>query len=307
MDFFLYVFASSLAFLIQLPPLRWVARLGRAGGWLAWNLDRKHRRVALRNLTLCFGGEKPPEEIRAIARENLMRIGEAFACGVKTASMTGKRLEPHLRFVNMERMNRKDPAAPERNRIVAVGHFGNFEVYSRFPEVAPGFRSATTYRGLNQPGLDRLLQRLRLQSRACLFFERRKDAEALRKALDETHIVLGLLADQSAGRAGIVLPFFGRDCSTTSAPAVYALRYRCTLHTAICHRIALAQWEVVVGDEIPTRSQDDSLRSKEEIMLDVNRAFEAAIRRDPANWFWVHNRWKAAMGRAPRGNKLLQP
>jgi hypothetical protein len=28
-------------------------------------------------------------------------------------------------------------------------------------------------------------------------------------------------------------------------------------------------------------------------MLDVNRAFEAAVRRDPANWFWVHNRWKA--------------
>jgi lauroyl/myristoyl acyltransferase len=24
----------------------------------------------------------------------------------------------------------------------------------------------------------------------------------------------------------------------------------------------------------------------------VNRAFESAIRRDPANWFWVHNRWK---------------
>ena len=27
-------------------------------------------------------------------------------------------------------------------------------------------------------------------------------------------------------------------------------------------------------------------------MRDVNAAFEAAIRRDPANWFWVHNRWK---------------
>ena len=25
---------------------------------------------------------------------------------------------------------------------------------------------------------------------------------------------------------------------------------------------------------------------------DVNAAFEVAIRRDPANWFWVHNRWK---------------
>jgi lauroyl/myristoyl acyltransferase len=27
-------------------------------------------------------------------------------------------------------------------------------------------------------------------------------------------------------------------------------------------------------------------------MGDVNRAFEAAVRRDPANWFWVHKRWK---------------
>jgi lauroyl/myristoyl acyltransferase len=27
-------------------------------------------------------------------------------------------------------------------------------------------------------------------------------------------------------------------------------------------------------------------------MRDVNREFEQAIRRDPANWFWVHRRWK---------------
>jgi KDO2-lipid IV(A) lauroyltransferase len=29
-----------------------------------------------------------------------------------------------------------------------------------------------------------------------------------------------------------------------------------------------------------------------DITADINRAFEAAIRRDPANWFWVHDRWK---------------
>ena len=27
-------------------------------------------------------------------------------------------------------------------------------------------------------------------------------------------------------------------------------------------------------------------------------ASEAAIRRDPANWFWVHNRWKPARGKS---------
>ena len=28
-------------------------------------------------------------------------------------------------------------------------------------------------------------------------------------------------------------------------------------------------------------------------MRAVNRALETAVRRDPANWFWVHNRWRA--------------
>ena len=45
------------------------------------------------------------------------------------------------------------------------------------------------------------------------------------------------------------------------------------------------------GEEIPTH-ENGAVRSIEAIMGDVNRAFEKAIRRDPANWFWVHNRWK---------------
>ena len=43
--------------------------------------------------------------------------------------------------------------------------------------------------------------------------------------------------------------------------------------------------------EIPTR-ETGGPRPVHAIMRDVNRAFEAAVRRDPANWFWVHDRWK---------------
>jgi lauroyl/myristoyl acyltransferase len=28
-------------------------------------------------------------------------------------------------------------------------------------------------------------------------------------------------------------------------------------------------------------------------MVEVNAAYERAIRRDPANWFWPHRRWKS--------------
>src|SRR5262245_25690413 len=98
MDWLLYYPVLLLVKILQALPLRQVARLGRAGGALAWWIDARHRRVALDNLTACFGAEMPPGEIRAIARENLRRIGENYACAVKTASMSADELRPHLKF-----------------------------------------------------------------------------------------------------------------------------------------------------------------------------------------------------------------
>ena len=82
------------------------------------------------------------------------------------------------------------------------------------------------------------------------------------------------------------------------APAVFALRYHCRLYTGFCFRTAPGKWDLEVGEEIPTY-ENGKPRSTAAIMLDVNRAFEAAVCRDPANWFWVHNRWKAARVTAP--------
>ncbi len=94
------------------------------------------------------------------------------------------------------------------------------------------------------------------------------------------------------------MPFLGHDCSTTAAPAIFALRYHCALITGICYRVGLARWRIEAGADIPTR-ENGQPRSSAAIMADVNRAFEAAVRRDPANWFWVHKRWKPA----PRGRQ----
>jgi KDO2-lipid IV(A) lauroyltransferase len=92
------------------------------------------------------------------------------------------------------------------------------------------------------------------------------------------------------------VPFFGRDCATSVAPAVFALRYDCPLHTAICYRVGLGQWRIEISDEIPTREHGQA-RTVEAITADINREFETAVRRDPANWFWVHNRWKPSKRR----------
>jgi KDO2-lipid IV(A) lauroyltransferase len=295
MDTLLFILARSLIAMLQAMPLLWVARLGRGGGGLAYWLDARHRRVALRNLTMCFGQEKSEEEIHEVARENFRRIGENYACAIKTAGMTLEQLRPHVEFIAPPDIVSPPAGKTPQGVVAAIGHFGNFELYARFGQFAPAYKSATTYRGLRQPSLNRLLQSLREKS-GCIFFERRFDAPLLRAFMNQPGIILGLLSDQHSGHGALRLPFLGHVCSTSAAPAIFALRYRCALYIGVCYRTGLGRWRIESGGEIPTQ-ENGAPRATEAIMTDVNRAFEAAVRRDPANWFWVHNRWK--IGKVP--------
>jgi KDO2-lipid IV(A) lauroyltransferase len=280
--FIVYYLASGLIALLQALPLSLVARIGRFAGALAYRLDARHRRVTLDNLRACFKAEKSEEEITALAKENFRRIGENYCCAIKTAGMSADDLRPYVEFTEPQRLQ------PPRRMVIAIGHFGNFELYARFQNFSSGYQCATTYRALKQPELNSLMQSLREKS-GCLYFERRTDGPLLRAAMHKDNLILGLLADQSS--RGMRGPFLGRDCDTGLSPAVFALRYHCELYTGFCFRVALAKWQLGLGDKIETH-ENGAPRSSEDIMRDVNRSFEKAIRRDPANWFWVHRRWK---------------
>ncbi len=290
MDRLLYFVVLSLIKFLQALPLRWVALIGRGGGAVAYFIDARHRKVAQRNIAMCLGKERTPEEVHALAKENFRRLGESYCCAIKTASMTWEELQPHLEFVGVKKEMHGGPGLNPPSVVVAIGHFGNFELYARFVQYMPNIRGATTYRGLRQASLNRLMQGMREKS-GCNFFERRTDAAALRAWMKPQGCLLGLLADQHAGVGGVRIPFFGHECSATASPAVFALRYDCPLRTAICYRVGLAKWQIELGEEIPTR-ENGKPREVVAITHDVNAAFEVAVRRDPANWFWVHNRWK---------------
>lgn len=290
MNFALYYFVHVFTRLIQALPLNCVARVGRFLGGLVYYFDARHRRVAVRNLTRCFGAEKTPAEIRALARESFKRIGENFSCPVKMAVMAPAKIRERIEVLGAEKLLEPGGVPPATSIVMAIGHFGNFELLAHLKDGMPTHQFATTYRAIRNPAVDKIVGRLRASS-GCLFFERRKDGAALRAALRGNKLILGLLADQHSGDHGLRLPFLGHDCNTSKAPAVFALRFGAPLYTAICYRTRLAHWRIEVGDEIPTQENGEP-RPLGAIMLDVNRAFDAAVRRDPANWFWVHNRWK---------------
>jgi KDO2-lipid IV(A) lauroyltransferase len=284
MNLLIYWAGRLIVGFLQALPLGWVARLGYACGAIAFRLDARHRQVAIQNLNLCFGKEKSPAEIRAIARENYRRILEGYFCAVKTAAMTRQEILPHLEFCNVEQL------FPPRPVLVALGHFGNFEIYSRFKDIMPDYTCATTYRALKQRGLNRLLLELRGHS-GCIFLERRSDAAKLRDIMNQPGILVGLFVDQHGGARGIRGPFFGHDCSSNPGAAVFALRYGCELYTSACWRVGFGKWRLELSERVPTY-ENGNARPVEDIVRDINRNVESFVRRDPANWFWVHKRWK---------------
>ena len=290
MNFFLYWLAKAFVFLVQMLPLKLVALIGRVFGFFFYYIDRRHRRVAVNNLFACLCKSYSQKEIFAIARENFCRIGEVYLSALKTASIPDKDIGSILSAKGAENLNfskREDGSMP--SFFFALGHFGNFELYAKTGVFVPNYEFATTYRGFRQPWLERLILSLREKS-GVSFFERRFEGKKLRSFMSSPSTITGLLVDQHA-RRGVRLPFFDLPCSVSPSPALFALRYKLHLHCCFCRRLGLGRWEIEVGPKIASLF-GDSPRPIEDILSDINSQFESFILEDPANWFWVHDRWK---------------
>jgi len=290
MNRLLYLLARLGIGILQALPLRMVAQIGRCGGGAVFWLDHRHRRMALKNLNRCFENEKSPQEIHGLARENFRRLGENYCSAIKTAVLDEKELKEVVEVRGTGVLERHSTGPQPRNRLLATGHFGNFELFTRLSAFVPGYRHAATYRSIRPPLLDRLVYLMRTVS-GNLMFERRTEADGLKRMMNEGGVLLSLAADQSAWANGLEVPFLGHSCFMTRSPAVMAMRYDCALCPAICYRVGLGRWVIEIGEPIPTR-ENGRRRSAAAITQDINLAFETAVRRDPANWFWVHNRWK---------------
>ena len=290
MDTLVYYLARCFIGGARCLPLRSLAWVGRRLGGLAWYLDRRHRNVAIQNLAAAFP-DQTEAEITQLAHEHFQRLGETYACILQTGGMNAEQIKEILTFKGYERLESIFEEDPDARIILSIGHYGNFELFAWIPNCVPNAQIATTYRALRQPRLNDLLLELRKPS-GCWYFERRTDGEKLKAAMATPRLVLGLLADQNAGDQGLPLPVFGRTTSVNLAPAVFAKRYGCRIFPSACFRTAPGRWTIELGEEIPVR-ENGKRRSTESITRDIIAAQEETIRRDPANWFWVHNRWKS--------------
>jgi lipopolysaccharide heptosyltransferase II len=177
--------------------------------------------------------------------------------------------------------------------LLAINHIGNWELYAQLVFTVPEARFGTVYQALHNKLVDDLVNRDRRRL-GVLTFDRRAGFQGALALLRQPGI-LGVLVDQHAGNSGVWTPFFNRLCSTSPLTATLAIRTNAVVIPVAIYTSGFAKWRVVLSDEIPwTPDNPDKLT------LDINKVLEKQIRTSPADWFWVHNRWKT-----PRPKFLL--
>ena len=262
-------------------------RLSNGIGQLWFIVDKRHRDVAINNLTDVFGREKSAVEIRRLARQvfcNLVRV--LFEIGW----MRRLKENEFSRYFHIHGLHHLE-AAYKKNKgvLVLTGHMGNWELLSLAAAML-GYPMSAIYRPLNFKPLDRFFIELRSQYGAKMYPKKNAMRPILRELKQKK--LIGILLDQyTRKKAGVFVDFFGRPASTNKGLALIALG----TDTPVVPLFLLREengFRVEFGPEIPLIRSGDKARDIEANTRQYNRVLESVIRRYPDQWFWVHRRWK---------------
>ena len=292
LDFCIYLFYRAGLALLTALPLRALFVLGNGAGVCAWLILGKYRRLARRNVSIAFGNEKSPRELRRLVRRHFQRLGANLLCGVKLAVMPLEEVEARVETENFDVVHRQLRAG--RPVVFILSHLGNWELLAQIlPRLIGYVRNSTIYQKLRNRFIDEHVRRLR--SRAGVEMFDRKDGFQDAIELLRGGGAIGILSDQHAGDHGLWVPFFGRLASTSPLPALLAKRTGAAMIGMALYTSGTARWRMVVTEPLPTTDElVESLTAK------ATEIVAQQIRRAPEDWFWVHNRWKT-----PNPNFLL--
>ena len=281
-DLLIYWLALGAITVIRRLPLAVCFVLGQVIGAFLWAILPRYRKLARENLSAAFANEKSSSEIRRLTFRHFTTLGANGICGFKFPALPQNAILRIASYENSEVVERN--ILRGRGVVFAISHMGSWELHAQAAFQRPETRFGTIYQALRNPYLDELINRDR--RKGVEIFDRKKGFQAAIALLRRPGST-AVLVDQSAGNAGIWMPFFNRLCSTSPLAAALAIRTNSAVVPAAIFTSGFARWRIVYDEEIP---YDRS--NPEQLTADINAGLERQIRHSPADWFWVHNRWK---------------
>lgn len=274
---------SIMSFVAGIRPGRIVA-LGRIVGQLAYYLDIPHRRVVWRNLKFCFP-EWSSREVVQFSKRVYQNVGVVALEMLQTAALRPDELLERVEIIGSEDL--LGALAEKRGVVVVAGHTGGWEM--AMLAVAAGFQGSATVVSRDDP-INRFSDSVRRRFGINTVYK--KGAfPAMMQALRRAEIVV-ITIDLSRGKDEVEVQFFGKRATMTISAALLALRCRCPVLPALCHRNPDGTLTLRLGPAFKVNRTGDlraDLQAGSQRMTD---AIEEAIRQYPEQWLWHGKRWK---------------
>jgi KDO2-lipid IV(A) lauroyltransferase len=290
LDRAVYIAVRVLICVIQAIPRQTSERLAKHLSVILAHRLRIRRKVVRQNLANAFP-DWTTDQIREAARgmwEHLLLMVVEIAHANRVLRMTTWRR--HLRIAGIDQVVRT--MWSDRPKVVLSGHYGNFELAAYLFGVF-GFRTFSVARELDNPLLDRFVTEFR-ESRGQRILPKRGSAPDVSLVLEEKG-ALGLLGDQAAGPRSSWVNFFGRPVSVHKAIAVFALTSEAPVMVfTATRRGSLFSFDVRLEGLVDPADDGPHTVDNQALSQWYTSLLETAIRRVPAQYWWVHNRWRGA-------------
>jgi KDO2-lipid IV(A) lauroyltransferase len=255
----------------------WLAKLL---GTLAYRLAPKRRHIAATNIRLCFPELNPQQQdqrVKAVFFNNSMGFIETCSCWLSSTRRQQRNTVVH----GLEHVEK----VKDRGILLLGGHYAILDLAGAL--IAPHLRNLdTVQREHNNP----LLNAVQTQSRRRFVDETisRKDMRTVIRNLKQGRIVW-YAPDQDYGRKSAVFaPFFGVPTATIVGTARLAKSTGAAVIPISYFREDDGKYHIYLGEALDNFPSGDDVADATRI----NQIIEHEIRRHPAQYLWLHRRFK---------------
>lgn len=281
-------FLKSMAKGVACLPARWAQALGRGAGWVLAHGMRLRRTYVLEVLARSFP-EKTPDEHRAIyaamCRHQALNLVEILRFAGGREEEIRARIEVSGEEVVKQALERG------KGVLVLIAHFGNYDLMGLFASRLLGYPVTIITKTLKNQRLNELWWELR-QKAGLKTLPSHNAYRACVRALRRNELVGFMLDQNRPSGQGVFVDFFGKPASTTPGLAMMSAQTGAPVVPVFMRRMPDGRHVLEARPVIepPPDRKEETLRA---CTAAYTKIIEDEIRRDPAQWMWLHKRWKS--------------
>jgi KDO2-lipid IV(A) lauroyltransferase len=286
-DFLLFVLFKLIKVLFSLFPRRFCLSLGRKMGFLFYLCDKKHRHIAISNLSSALGKNLSPQSLKSIAKKSFSHFGEVLVDFIKFSTLTEHKKS---QLIDIEGEEHIQNALQEKKGVLLfTGHFGNWEIA---PYVVSRLGALKVMaRPLDNVYLEKELLQMRLGLGEEVIYKHKAAREVLR-ALRENAMVAILIDQNVLESEAVFVDFFEKEAATTPGLATFHLRTQAPIIPVFSIPTSKHTFFIKILPPIRISLSGDYNQDVLKITQICTKIIEDQIRDNPKYWLWFHNRWK---------------